>query len=851
MKFIDNIKNVFLGKKDEQTLAFEQTIEHSWKESQKLNGSPWDLKITHLNIYKKEVSKWSDEKKIDFIIFCIRQSKKYHSGSHDGIHYQKYTLVNLYIKQLFRTKRTLSPEQIERLVDAMIRSQKSIDHLMNNFGLASMLNQIEKQYKESEYNEKVRLALEDLKKILHLLQGGYEDARRKKYLAQVKSILFHLENGSQAVEPSLWEPNDAFAIYTNESLDLVSDEERLLWYKIIHHAKKAKGGKPTKKYLKEVQTTIKELGEVPFKNMLNDWITHLTQHKEAITEHQTWHRTWTEAQFITSSTSDTMKGFIWMCSLMQDATLIHAISNLAERCYKKIPHQGPAAGAVGNACFYTLYACKNMDGIGQLSKLKVKIKQTNAKKLIKKYLLLAAEEQGVSLSEIEDLSIEHFGLEQGKRIWKFDDYRAELIITGVGKSLLQWYKPDEKLQKSVPSFVKKDHADALKELKKIKKQVNQMTSAQRDRLDRMFRIDRKWTFEKFNNLYLKHGLMSFLVKSIIWTFEKNGVKTSAIFFQGHWTSNEGKIIEPDSSYTLSLWHPASHAVAEIKKWRDFIYEYKIQQPLKQAYREVYLLTEAELNTKSYSNRMAAHILKQHQYVMLAKGRNWRASLLGAWDGGDNDGADLDIPEYNIRAEFWVQAVAQNDQMNDTGIWNYISTDQIRFIDLNTEDTIDLIDVPKTLFSEVFRDVDLFVGVASVGNDPTWSDSGGLPTYRDYWSSYSFGDLSTIAKNRKEILENLVPRLKIGQVAEVQGRFLVVKGKLRTYKIHIGSTNILMQPNDQYLCIVPDRSKKNLTQNVFLPFEGDNALSIILSKAMLLAEDDKITDRTITSQIRRR
>ena len=190
-------------------------------------------------------------------------------------------------------------------------------------------------------------------------------------------------------------------------------------------------------------------------------------------------------------------------------------------------------------------------------------------------------------------------------------------------------------------------------------------------------------------------------------------------------------------------------------------------------------------------------------------------------------------------------------MNDTGIWNYISTDQIRFIDLNTDEAIDLIDVPTTLFSEVLRDVDLFVGVASVGNDPTWSDSGGLPTYRDYWSSYSFGDLSTIAKNRKEILENLVPRLKIGKVSEVKGKFLVVKGQLRTYKIHIGSTNILMEPNDQYLCIVPDRSKKNVTQGVFLPFEGDSGLSIILSKAMLLAEDDKITDSTITSQIQRR
>jgi hypothetical protein len=80
---------------------------------------------------------------------------------------------------------------------------------------------------------------------------------------------------------------------------------------------------------------------------------------------------------------------------------------------------------------------------------------------------------------------------------------------------------------------------------------------------------------------------------------------------------------------------------------------------------------------------------------------------------------------------------------------------------------------------------------------------------------------------------------------------VVKGQLRTYKIHLGSTNILMEPNDQYLCIVPDRSGKDGASGVFLPFEGDSGLSVILSKAFLLYEDDKITDPTITRQIKNR
>ncbi|UOQ74644.1 DUF7737 domain-containing protein [Hymenobacter cellulosilyticus] len=109
----------------------------------------------------------------------------------------------------------------------------------------------------------------------------------------------------------------------------------------------------------------------------------------------------------------------------------------------------------------------------------------------------------------------------------------------------------------------------------------------------------------------------------------------------------------------------------------------------------------------------------------------------------------------------------------------------------------------------------------------------------------------MAKNRKLALERLVPRMKIGKVSEIQDRFLVVRGKRRTYKIHLGSGNILMEPNDQYLCIVPDRSAKTPgAADVFLPFEGDAVLSIILSKALLLMDDDKITDETINRQIGR-
>jgi hypothetical protein len=59
----------------------------------------------------------------------------------------------------------------------------------------------------------------------------------------------------------------------------------------------------------------------------------------------------------------------------------------------------------------------------------------------------------------------------------------------------------------------------------------------------------------------------------------------------------------------------------------------------------------------------------------------------------------------------------------------------------------------------------------------------------------------------------------------------------------------LSPGDTYLCIVPAPRSRDPFTGVPPPFEGDQALALILSKAMLLANDTKITDPAITRQIR--
>jgi hypothetical protein len=230
-----------------------------------------------------------------------------------------------------------------------------------------------------------------------------------------------------------------------------------------------------------------------------------------------------------------------------------------------------------------------------------------------------------------------------------------------------------------------------------------------------------------------------------------------------------------------------------------------------------------------------------------KGRGWGASALGYWDGGFDGSAARVFPGGRWRASFFYDLV--ESETNDDGTPSLCSTDQVRFEEHDRNAWVTppgLSIVPPLVFSEAMRDVDLFVGVASIAADPTWIDHG--ERHHDYWRATTFGELTESAETRRDALQRLIPRTRLADRARVEGRFLRVEGRLRAYRIHLDSGNILMEPNDAYLCIVPGRGSGR--DQIYLPFEEDGGrLSVILSKAFLLADDDQITDDSITRQIR--
>ena len=684
-------------------------------------------------------------------------------------------------------------------------------------------------------------------------QGGPRLWLEELEVARTDGLRFHVQPGEA------W--SDA-AIADIEGMPAGPGREA--WVALMRACDDIPSGKKVEKWLADARKLVDRIGRDDFRRCLLRWFPLVDRPRTA--PHpcpNDWDPDWTH--LIVPEHRNILWALVRLCSGREDRDLARALARLAVSSYRKVPKIGPRLVSLGNACVSVLGTLPGIEAVGQLAMLKTRVKFGTALKEVEKAFDAAARRENLPREEIEELGVPTYGMEEvGRRVEAFGDYTAEMAADGDGFSIA-WSKADGSPLKSVPASIKKDHAEEWKELQAAAKDAGMMLTSRRDALDSSYLARKTWPLAAWRERYLDHPLVGVIASRLIWTFTEGKKTLDAFYHDGRLVDREGRAIEePGGSTTVALWHPIGRPVEEVLAWRDLLERLGVKQPFKQAHREVYLLTDAERRTGTYSNRFAAHVLKQHQFHALCAARGWKNRLRMSVDDSYPP-ATRTLPAWNLRAEFWVEKIG--DEVNESYVYLYLATDQVRFYPIdaaqamahasgrgyrlwNAEDRpMALEDVPPMVLSEILRDVDLFVGVASVGNDPTWSDGGPRGRYVDYWQRFSFGTLSATAQTRKAVLERLVPRLKIADRCEFSDKFLIVRGDLRTYKIHLGSGNILMEPNDQYLCIVPKQvASSKPGGKLFLPFEGDAVLSVVLSKALMLADDRKIKDETITRQI---
>lgn len=278
---------------------------------------------------------------------------------------------------------------------------------------------------------------------------------------------------------------------------------------------------------------------------------------------------------------------------------------------------------------------------------------------------------------------------------------------------------------------------------------------------------------------------------------------------------------------LRIAHPYHlfHA-EELALWQRTIIQRRITQPFKQAFRELYLLTPAEEDTRLYSLRFAGHTLSGAVAARLFQARHWEMLNRG----------EASLPKRFFRR----QGVEARFAFSDVGHYFSempVTSDQISFHRYPNDDVyqsqkkniLPVDTVPPLIFSEIMRDADLVVSVAQREGEASISNE----TYQ----------------RNGELVLALLDDLGLSGVT-VKGHFAYIEGKLALYRIHLGSATIHIEPGN-YLCIVPSGWGQT-HEKLFLPFtdtEGSK-LSEVISKIFLLLADDKIKDESILAQIKR-
>lgn len=491
--------------------------------------------------------------------------------------------------------------------------------------------------------------------------------------------------------------------------------------------------------------------------------------------------------------SEFVKSMLWLLPPVADARLVRELAGFAEACLKKIAGIGAVSQKAGNACVNVLAAIGTEDAVAQLSRLARRVRYDTAQRLIEEALNEAAAKAGLTREELEERTV-----------------------------------PD---------------VDETDDSPKARKERAALLSSHTIRVERLMLTQRAIPYERWRECYLFQPLLSDVVRRLIWQFETTGQVRLGIWQDGRLIDETENELRLPPETVVRLWHPIHSEVATVLYWRCWLEDRGIRQPFKQAHREVYLLTPAEAVTGDHSQRFAGHVLRQHQFQALCERRGWKFRLMGEFDSHNNPEIALPDGLYaTLEVDF-----PKVEHTSHHAIYLYIETGTVRFF--RNGQPCDLASVPAAVFSEAMRDVDLFTGVASVGNIPETGLQGG--PFAAYWWRYSFESSGPAMDSRRDVLQRLLPKLSIASRCTLDGRFLAVQGDRALYRIHLGSGNVLMEPGSRYLCIVPGsatRGGKADARAVTLPFEEDDLLGLILSKAFLLANDKSIRDASILKQL---
>ena len=417
------------------------------------------------------------------------------------------------------------------------------------------------------------------------LTRGRKGAGISKAKARVEKLL-GLEEAHRIA------PGEAWADQALRDLDGLDEPLRRAWSALLVHMPDVRGGKPNAKWIKRARELLAAVGPREFDVRVRQWFALVDKRPETEMHAARWERD--PNVTLTEDSSDVIKGLVWASTLIEGdcKEMARSLGALALSAYRKVPGIGPRAPKVGNACVNALGTMPGTVPVGQLGLIKMRVKYKPAQKGITKSMAAAAERAGIGPDELEEMGVPTYGLsEVGLGRDSIGEFEAVIQVEDARSVTLGWRKADGqggwKSQKTVPQAVKTEHPDAIKELRATLKDIRALLSAQRERIDGLFLLQRSWSIGAWRERYLDHPLVGVLARRLIWRFKREGEEPVAgAFLEGEVVGPDDRPLKPEPGMMVDLWHPIHETTESVTAWRDWFRRHAITQPFKQAYREV-------------------------------------------------------------------------------------------------------------------------------------------------------------------------------------------------------------------------------------------------------------------------
>jgi hypothetical protein len=553
------------------------------------------------------------------------------------------------------------------------------------------------------------------------------------------------------------------------------------------------------------------------------------------------------------------RALVWLLAFHPTEKVAKPLGELATRAFTP-SERGPENELIGNACLWALSELAEGGGLPTLARIGARLRYPKTRRRLDALFEAAAAKAGRTRAEVEDEIAPRHGFDE-EGVSRFalagEAGGAEFRLSARGKAEIVWRGEGGKALKAPSPAMKLADAAGLKAAREAAREIETDYGVQAKRVETLYRSTRALGFARWREFYVDHPFVGLIARRLIW----RAGDVVGMWRDGGFEDLTGTRHDVEGA-KLTLWHPVEAGEAEVLAWRDRLAALGIDQPFRQAWRETYRVTDAERATGHYSNRFASHLVRQHQFMTLARLNDWSCRHRMWQDVANDEPTFVVFPEHGIYAEYWTAGVGGDDPpVADSTAYLYLTTDRVVFHRLNSEappnrpaalrgERLSVDEVPPVIFSEILRCCDLFVSVASIARDAQWLDRGRdarHPAWRDgvdaYWRNASEAALQANAQVRRELLARLLPALGVGERLKLDDRRLHVRGVRGAYAIHLGSGAVFHE-SGRHICIVPAGAPKKLA----LPYEGDETLALIVSKAMLLLRDDKIADPVILGQL---